>query len=503
MTDESGRNTDQQEPQSWLRRQLQRSRAPKNGDTIAAQIGEDARNVVVGKNVIQIGEFVLPIRLILALLLVVVAGLVAAWLYFVPAQMQGSYNLAIAEFGERQTADKLERLPDGSLLSGWVYTKLNEQYVANQGLLGDITVELWHDSLPLTQKRSQIGIVENEAGAKALAQKINAHIIIYGEYDPAQGLVVKLYANHELLRGDLDEASGNYQLGDAIPLQLPLNRADLGQTGYINGEMTRRANAIFWLTLALAYEIQNKPQKAFDLLKEHIPTTELPGGQRLFHFFMGREALILSDQAQDPNAQECSDVVYKYLATARDEFTQASDKAYIRPLIGLGGVYFDYAQCLPPEARFESDALSSALANYTQALQLAEEQKEPELVSRAQLGLGQVYQIQGDAFADNQQIEEAKHAYAQALTWLNATIEALKPLQQYRLLTHTYLTRGIVYEHQAEIATEATARHDLYSKALADYADCTKQSGALSTDIVLLSTAKLCQSYAKQVPSSE
>ncbi|MCX6044894.1 MAG: hypothetical protein NT075_07255, partial [Chloroflexi bacterium] len=191
------------------------------------------------------------------------------------------------------------------------------------------------------------------------------------------------------------------------------------------------------------------------------------------------------------------------LATARTEFTLASDKDSIRPLIGLGGVYFDYAQCLPPEVRFESDALASALGNYQQALQLAKAQNELTLLNRAQLGLGQVYQIQGDAFADNQQIDEAAQAYAQALDWLTATVTALKPLEQYRLLTHTYLTRGIVYEHQAEITADGTVQQDLYAKALADYGACAQQSGALSTDIVLQSTAKLCQDYAKQVKSPQ
>ncbi len=486
---------------NWLRRWLQFGREQKSGDTIAAQIGEDARNVVVGKNVIQIGQFVLPIRFILGLLLLMVAGGVGAWFYFVPAQMAGSYNIAVAEFGERQADGKFQGLPDGLLLSGWVYTNLKDQYAANKSLLGDTNVAVWHDSLPFTQKRSRIGDIETEAQAKALAQKIHAHVIIYGEYDPSQGLLIKLYANHELLRGDLDEGSGNYQLGDAIPLQLPLNPTDLGQTGYINSEMSLRADALFWLTLALSYEIQNRPQKAFDLLKAHMPT-DLPSGQKLFHFFMGREALILSDQAQDPNDQECSDAVYQHLAIARSEFTLASAKDYIRPLIGLGGVYFGYAQCLPPEVRFESDALASALTNYQQALQLAKAQNEPALLNRAQLGLGQVYQIQGDAYADNQQIAEATQAYVQALEWLNATVTALKPQEQYRLLTHTYLTRGIVYEHQAEMATETTVQQDLVAKALADYGACAKQAGALSTDIVLQSTAKLCQDYAKQVQSS-
>ena len=74
MTDESKPTQAQQEKQSWLRSWLQRGRAQKAGDTIAAQIGESARNVVVGKNVIQIGTLQIPFYL--AVIIAVGVGLI-------------------------------------------------------------------------------------------------------------------------------------------------------------------------------------------------------------------------------------------------------------------------------------------------------------------------------------------------------------------------------------------------------------------------------------------
>src|SRR4051812_31013858 len=111
MTEEPDHKQDQQEPQSWLQRQLQRRRAPKDGDTIAAQIGENARNVVVGKNVIQIGKLQIPFYLAvisaagvalitLSTAVIAFSASGAASLLGKPARMTGLFNIAVATFGE-------------------------------------------------------------------------------------------------------------------------------------------------------------------------------------------------------------------------------------------------------------------------------------------------------------------------------------------------------------------------------------------------------------------
>ncbi|MDQ3248103.1 MAG: hypothetical protein M3Q45_02730, partial [Chloroflexota bacterium] len=118
------------EKQSWLRRQLQRRRANQAGDTIAAQVGADARNVVVGKNVIQIGtlKVSLPLAVLIAAGLSVIAvstALLAFGNPFAkPARMTGQYNIAIAQFGEISGNGRLQATANGLALSRWVYDAL-------------------------------------------------------------------------------------------------------------------------------------------------------------------------------------------------------------------------------------------------------------------------------------------------------------------------------------------------------------------------------------------
>src|SRR5690242_17319724 len=77
MTGEPEPNQKQSPPQNWLQRWLTRGRNQPAGDTIGAQIGENARNIVVGKNVIQIGRLELPFYLAVPLVvgLLIIIGL--------------------------------------------------------------------------------------------------------------------------------------------------------------------------------------------------------------------------------------------------------------------------------------------------------------------------------------------------------------------------------------------------------------------------------------------
>src|SRR4051794_430809 len=82
MSDESAGPNRPDEP-NWLKRQLTR-RQNQSHDTIAAQVGEDAHNVVVGKNIIQnniqIGSIKLPVYLPVILVIGLVSLLVVTLL---------------------------------------------------------------------------------------------------------------------------------------------------------------------------------------------------------------------------------------------------------------------------------------------------------------------------------------------------------------------------------------------------------------------------------------
>ena len=80
---------------NWLKRRL---KVEQSGDVIVARIGAGARNITVGKNIVQIGKLELP-TLPVVLTLLITFGLGAGFLWFqlVPAEMPISpLNIAAA-----------------------------------------------------------------------------------------------------------------------------------------------------------------------------------------------------------------------------------------------------------------------------------------------------------------------------------------------------------------------------------------------------------------------
>lgn len=161
---------------------LGRFKHQKRGDIIAGEVGAGARGVAVGKNIIQIGNLVIPVRLLLTLLFPLIPILTALF-WSRPTEMTGSFNVAVAEFGQISPMGQVEPSASGQRLSEWIFKTLRDEYKSLP------TVQIWHDNLDLTDKRVTIGLMrgntpeERSKAAAALAQKINAHVVIYGNLD--------------------------------------------------------------------------------------------------------------------------------------------------------------------------------------------------------------------------------------------------------------------------------------------------------------------------------
>src|SRR5512136_761078 len=118
--------------QNWLQRFLARAIRQEHGDIIAANIGEGAQNVAVGKFILQnnvrIGALVVPVRFIVALLAVALVVAIAVWIAVVPDKMpESTFNVAVAEFGQLDKNGQLHASKDGASLSEWMFGKLQAE----------------------------------------------------------------------------------------------------------------------------------------------------------------------------------------------------------------------------------------------------------------------------------------------------------------------------------------------------------------------------------------
>jgi tetratricopeptide (TPR) repeat protein len=479
-------DSNEKDGQTWLRRTLSDLlKRGKRGDVIAAYVGEDARDVVIGKNIIKIGTLVIPTVPVLAILFVVVSALIFVAVNFLgPTKMDARFNVVVAEVGEMDAEGQMHRSEDGQLLSKWIFDELvtaNEKYE-------DSGVEIWHDSLSLLEKRVKLGMVSGktpEARAEAaskLASKIDADVVIYGHLTPHESpaeFVLEFYVKPRV-RGEANVTIGRYQLGE------PINRA----------------GALFWLLLGLRDDLLGRPEEAlavFQQAEEELTSWKEQGeGKEILYSFMGRALLFLK---RDVEAEEA-------LQKALE-----SNPRYARAHIVLGGVYFLRAQNLllaaeqplePKELEKVTKNLEQATNSYQKGLELAQESHEPLIEVIARLALAIHYYRQGDTYFVLGDDAEANRFFDLAVEETALVLDPLGDAGQHRLLAQAYLNLGAAYTRQAEILREQgdlAGSRTLFEKARAAYVGCMDQGKGAPHDQILkeMIIMDLCQPYDKDV----
>ena len=491
---------------SWLRQTLNRLRGRgAAGDVIAANVEEGARGVAVGKNIIQIGSVIFPAWLLAAMVLGAIAVVFAIWLATTPARMDGAFNVAVAEFGTMGEDGRAHASAEGKLLSRWVFDALRQEYALHPEVTQGLALQMWHDSLPFTAKRAQIGFIADEKAARARAEQIGASVLIYGYLDRDHGFKPQFYVAHDLVRGDVDAVSGNYQLGEAVPVPFPIRLDDPGVRGALSVGPSTRARALFWLSVGLTHEVVGESAQAlavFRQAEEQLATTwQERDGKEILYFFIGREALFLSRDF--PEAE--------YLDQAEQAFAEAIRIGqkyhgdYARAHIGLAGVYYERARQAPPELRLETGDLAQAIAEYQAALDLAP--PETQVAAIARLGLGIAYRMQAEAHLVNGQDAEAEAGLVQAVDDLKQAVSPLAQADLYRFLAQAYLALGASYHQLAYLRAEQgdrAASLELYRQASDAYGLCIAQGETAAFDRILTQkiVADGCVPYQRQAQAA-
>jgi len=509
---------------SWLARQWQRLRGDRrDGDTILAQVGEDARGVAVGKNIIQIGSMRIPIWLVVLIAVGVVTGAGVAVVNAVstrgelrdirgvvlaptptptstptatptptPAPMTGAFNIAVADFGQEDSAGRVQPSEQGRVLSQWVFESLRTQY-EQIGDSFDLGVEIWHDSAVIPQKNVTFGVMAGDTpraradSAAALAQTVRADMVIYGQVatsnEPA-GLVLEFYVSPHLR--ETNTIVGRHGLGRPIPVSLqldnPLARIDTNET------LQTRMAALFRLTVGLTYDLLGRSQEALETLR--AAEIELTGwqdedGKEILYFFIGRELLFLE---QDEEAEEAFNTALRI------------NPDYARAHIGLGSVYLWRAQRVAPAERLqEPNDLQRALDAYETGRQLAAQSAEPLVVLIARLALASAHRVQGETYnfiadatdngTDNGDVyEQARAAFEAAIAELESLLAPLAEANQHRYLALAYQNLGAAHLQQADTVLrqgEPTRRTELLEQARLSFTECMAQAETAPFDAIL------------------
>lgn len=346
---------------------VQRERAQTTGDVIAAQVGEGAEHIAVGKNIIQIGSLQIPRWLAFAILSVLGLSMVIGGItYFkvnrntqtseallaqakatptptvtpTPVQMTGDFNIVVGKFGQVDAQGNITETKLGTELSLWLARRIDETLkgVDAQSAFGHITIwhNNWHNDATALGNPT-IGIIRTPQDINYLVSTINASMIISGVLTgPVNNPTLQLgfYYARPRVSEQPDAALGQHLFGRPIEIQY----ADDPQSAIEklndpnNPEVRQRVEALVWLLKGLTKDSVGEPVQALDLFKKgesQLQAWQNPWAKAVFYYFMGRTALLLND-----------------LDEAQRTFTLAAtnDPQNIPAQIGLGNYEYTLAQ---------------------------------------------------------------------------------------------------------------------------------------------------------------
>ena len=474
-----------------------------SGDKVEGDKYED-------KSLIKVVIAGIPTRLLVGLLVFGAILAYLAWLYLTPNQMPlHGFNVAVAEFGQVDAQGKVNPSTDGQNLSEWMFGELQAE---SRNMPGGLPVNFWHDSLSIFKKRAKIGLIsgstpaERRAAAQAVAERLGANMVIYGNIGVDQQPVdftPEFYV--AAIRNEADEIVGQHQLGRPIQVQLPIDLYDDRTSIFFEKQLGGRVDALVWFTRGLVHDLAGDHAEALQTFRQAETTLKNWNdnqGKDILYYFIGREALFLSNQDlyQHLDASE----IEQYLTEAEVAFKEALaiNPNYSRSHIGLGGVYFQQAQQLPPEQRVQSDPLDLAIGQYEQAVEAALALAETQIELKGRLGLGLAQRLKADAYLRTGQYDQAASAFDLAIAQIEAAL-ALLSQNQHRLSAQAYLGLGAAYEGKAYLARyiqqdEASSK-PLYEDARTAYVHCVEHANQSIYDELLQKLKNFCDPYSQEV----
>ncbi|MBN1580067.1 MAG: CHAT domain-containing protein [Anaerolineae bacterium] len=414
-----------------------------------------------------------------------------------PAQMTGQFRIAVADFGEIDARDRVRRSQTGSLLSRWLFESLYEEYQQNADIELAQSVEIWHDSRKDTEQNIRFGVMrgdtfqERQAAAATLADRVNAHMVIYGHLvdgGATQRLEIEFYIS-PLLNDETASLVGPYRLGKPIPLPVPFD-VDSPEVGILVDEKLQvRTQALFWLTMGLTTSSLGRSEQALEILlhaEQALDNWPEDDGKELLYFFIGREQLSLKQSEK-----------------AQAAFRRALDidPAYARAQVGLGSTYLQRARAVPPQERLDAPHdLEQALENHRLGLDLARQAAEPLGLAAAYIASAKSHRLLGETYYLFDRLQEARQSFDRVLEETEQAIALLNDTRQYRLLAQAYESRGAAFLQSGAILrqqAQTDASRIQFELAKAAYQSCLEQGIKAPFDAFLQTVVieQGCQRY--------
>ncbi len=408
-----------------------------------------------------------------------------------PPPMTGAFNIAVAEFGEIDSATgQVTESTAGQAVSRWLFEGLQRELQANVGQmpLAD-QIELRHDATTPTLRGDTAD--ERAAAAAELAHDINAHIVIYGYLMPdgnTNDLQIELYVSPQASQDEFGGLVGGYALGSALRLPQPFDTSNQLANIGVSEQVTLRSRILFWLTLGLTQDLLGRSEQAlatFQQAEQALADWQDTDGKELLYYLQGREHLFLRqlDEAQAAFARALA---------AKPDFARAA--------VALGSVEAYRANQLADSAArlAPDDPLARAIDAQRNGLALAERQGDGYTAAVARIALAQSLDVLCISQLNIGQMAKAQAACDEAAAQAGEAIAFLDKTQEHRLLAQAWLAQGLARYGQnfvvAATGDTAAARAEV-DAAIAAFEQCIRLGDIAFFDQVLRERviAEACQ----------
>jgi tetratricopeptide (TPR) repeat protein len=413
---------------------------------------------------------------------------------------KGTFNVAVAEFGEMGPDGEIHKSNAGQEMRGWTVNYLRDELNKN-----DPNLVVWPvlDNL-FTRTFTGVPLVKQDTAEKTTLH-INADLLIYGYIDTGsnpQQLILNFWVAPQD-KYKFEDIQGNTRVGD------PIRVVDLNDPGVsVQGQLQDQSTAVAWIAIGLAQEQLGQSEDAlaaFLNAEKNAPQSEM------VKFFIGREYLFISDL--QPNRQ-------KELWQKAEDALQAAitiNDQYARAYIGLGALYMKRSTFLVEAAlasKKEPDPqamqwVEQAIDSYQKVLELNPDSNEygNPVEEVARLALGNAFRLKGTILLTQGDSDSALKAFDEAIQYLDASrtkFEAsVAEHESYRrYLAQTYESLGTAYQWQGN-ALDAKQDFDsalaAYQKSIDIFNQCISQS-EISPDLVIQNdiVGKICKPHLEE-----
>ena len=286
--------------------------------------------------------------------------------------MTGDFRIAVMGFAEEQNVEK----GTGTELANSVYQRLTENF---EQMDWDVTVSIWGPD-----RVGKVSGETNEERAKVateLAERIGAHLVVYGLVESAQAgwIVIPEFVVSTTSFFEAQEVTGPHELGTP----LSINGQDPIVTSIeVSKQYRARVEALSRIAIGLAYYSVDRYAEAlseFELALQ-VEDWQEDRGKEIVYLLMGNAA---------GKNNELS------LAGSYHEAALGIAPNYARAHIGLASTYYllalsDYTRSLEPDD-IDAELLRQAIGEYELAQDTTPRPTVSDMSGKVNFGLGQCY----------------------------------------------------------------------------------------------------------------